>query len=98
MKITKQQDGSTMVVALEGRLDMSSAPELDKELETGLGQIKELILDCSKMEYITSSGLRVLLKARRNMAMGGELIVRNASDIVKEVFEVTGFTEFVTVE
>jgi len=98
MKITKKLNDSTMEVPLEGRLDTMTAPELEKELKDSLSSIKELTLDFSGLEYISSAGLRVLLMAQRGLSYGGKMKIVHANEIVREVFEVTGFSDIMTVE
>ena len=98
MKIEKNMNGETMEVALDGRLDTTTAPELEKELRDSLKNIKELIFDFAGLEYVSSAGLRVLLIAQRSIGYGGKMIVRNANELIREVFEVTGFSDIVTVE
>ena len=98
MKILKKQDGTTLEIALEGRLDTITAPELDQELKNSLRGITELILDFENLEYLSSAGLRVLLAAHKQMTRQGSMVVRNVSEIVQEVLEVTGFTSILTIE
>ena len=98
MKINKKQDGSKLVIALEGRLDTTTAPELEKELKTCLDGVTDLTLDMANLDYISSAGLRVLLSAHKTMMKQGQMKVTNASDIVKEVFDVTGFSDILTIE
>ena len=98
MKITKKQDGSALVVALEGRLDTTTAPELEQELKNSLDGVTDLTLDMDKLDYISSAGLRVLLSAHKTMMKQGQMKVTNASEIVKEVFEVTGFCDILNIE
>ena len=98
MKIEKTLKGETLQVTLDGRLDTTTAPELEKDLRDGLKDVKELIFDFANLEYVSSAGLRVLLIAQRSMGYGGKLIVRNANELIREVFEVTGFADIVTVE
>jgi anti-sigma B factor antagonist len=98
MKITKKQDGSALVIALEGRLDTTTAPELEAELKTCLDGITDLTLDLTNLDYISSAGLRVLLSAHKTMMKQGQMKVINASEIVKEVFEVTGFCDNLNIE
>ena len=83
--------------ALEGRLDTTTAPELEKELKGTLGGMTELVLDFAKLEYISSAGLRVLLSAQKTMSGQGKMVVKNVSKIVQEIFEVTGFSDILTV-
>ena len=98
MKITKKQDGTQLTIALEGRLDTTTAPELAKELKDSLGGATELTLDFSKLDYISSAGLRVLLQAHKTMAGKGGMKVTNVNEIVGEVFDVTGFADILTIE
>jgi anti-sigma B factor antagonist len=99
MKADIQVNGERMTIALEGRLDTLTAPELQKDLGGyKLSELSEIVLDLSKLDYISSAGLRVLLQAFRSMKMGGVLRVTNANDITKKVFEVTGFDDIFTIE
>ena len=98
MKINKKQDGSKLVIALEGRLDTTTAPELEQELKTSLDGVTDLTLDLTNLDYISSAGLRVLLSAHKTMMKQGQMKVTNASEIVKEVFEVTGFSDILNIE
>ena len=98
MKITKKQDGTQLTIALEGRLDTTTAPELEKELKDSLGGATGLTLDFSKLDYISSAGLRVLLQAHKTMAGKGGMKVTNVNEIVGEVFDVTGFADILTIE
>ena len=98
MTISKKLDGDKLIIALEGRLDTVSAPDLEKEAQKSLDGVKELIFDFEKLEYISSAGLRVLLTIQKMMSDKGTMKVTNANDIVKEVFEVTGFGDIITIE
>ena len=98
MKINKKQEGSKLVIALEGRLDTTSAPDLEKELKTSLDGVTDLTLDLTNLDYLSSAGLRVLLSAHKTMMKQGQMKVTNASEIVREVFEVTGFCDILTIE
>ena len=98
MTISKNVNGSTLEIALEGRLDTMTAPELEAELKKELGSAESLILDFSKLDYISSAGLRVLLSAHKTMAGKGGMKVTNVNEIVKEVFDVTGFADILTIE
>ena len=98
MTINKKQDGSALVVALEGRLDTTTAPELEQELKNSLDGVTDLTLDLTNLDYISSAGLRVLLSAHKTMMKQGQMKVTNASEIVKEVFEVTGFCDILNIE
>ena len=98
MKITKSQNGTQLNIAVEGRMDTTTAPELEKELRESLDGVTELTLDFSKLDYISSAGLRVLLSAHKTMRDKGSMKVTNANEIVQEVFDVTGFSDILTIE
>ena len=98
MTIEKKTNGSALEIALEGRLDTMTAPELEKELNGALTGADSLVLDFSKLEYISSAGLRVLLSAHKAMSTKGGMKVTNVNEIVQEVFEVTGFADILNIE
>ncbi|MBQ1390993.1 MAG: STAS domain-containing protein [Firmicutes bacterium] len=98
MEMKQTKEGKNLLIALEGRLDTLTAPELEKELNSALEGIEELALDFADLEYISSAGLRVLLSAQKTMNNQGRMVIRNANETVREVFEVTGFDEILTVE
>ena len=98
MTITKKQNGAALEIALEGRLDTMTAPELEAELKNDMGGAESLTLDFSKLDYISSAGLRVLLSAHKAMSAKGGMKVTNVNEIVQEVFEVTGFADVLTIE
>lgn len=99
MEINKQADGSKLTVAISGRLDTTTAPVFEKDLKESLAGVDDLTLDFSKLDYISSAGLRVLLSAQKILnASGGKMKVSGANDIVKEIFEVTGFSDILTIE
>lgn len=98
MTITTQRDGAKLDIALEGRLDTATAPELEAELKKTLGGVEELTLDLTKLEYISSAGLRVLLYAQKTMNRLGKMTVRGVNETVGEVFEITGFSDILTIE
>lgn len=97
MTISKTMDGDKLIIALEGRLDTITAPELEKDLSGTLDNVSELVFDCEKMEYISSAGLRVLLAIQKMMG-DKPMKVTKVNEIVQEVFEVTGFSDIITVE
>ena len=97
MTITKTAENGTLRIALEGRLDTNTAPQLEAELKTSLSGITELELDFSGLEYISSAGLRVLLAAQKTMSMQGKMTIRNVNETIMEVFEITGFVEILTI-
>ena len=98
MKITKNLNGTELTVALEGELDTLTAPELENALKEGLSDLTAITFDFTGLDYISSAGLRVLLMTYRGMHYGGTVKVINANEIVREVFEVTGFTDIIPVE
>ena len=97
MTITRTQNGTQLALALEGRLDTTTAPELEEELKTTLDGVTELTMDFEKLEYISSAGLRVLLSTQKIMNRQGEMKIANVNEIVMEVFEVTGFSDILTI-
>ena len=98
MKITKALKDSELTIALEGRLDTTTAPDLEAELKQSLDGVTSLIMDFTSLEYISSAGLRVLLAAQKTMNKQGKMVVRHANDTIQEVFEVTGFSDILTIE
>ena len=92
------RNANALELALEGRLDTVTAPELEKALTPIPQGVDTLVYDFSKVDYISSAGLRVMLRAHRNLPMGGKTKVLNCNPVVKEVFSVTGFSEIVEFE
>ena len=86
------------MISLEGRLDTTSSPELEKALPDILNGTENLVFDLAKLDYISSAGLRVLLSVHKTMKKQGDMVIRNSSDDVKEVFEVTGFSDILNIE
>jgi anti-sigma B factor antagonist len=97
MTINKTMNGTTLEIALEGRLDTMTAPDLEKELNASMKDAESLVMDFSKLDYISSAGLRVL-SAHKAMAGKGGMKVTHVNEIVQEVLEVTGFSDILTVE
>ena len=98
MTINKKQDGTALVIELEGRLDTMTAPQLEAELKEAMPDAESLILDFSKLDYISSAGLRALLSASKVMSAKGGMKVTHVNEIVREVFDVTGFSDILTIE
>lgn len=99
MEIIKTKEGSKMTIALEGRLDTTTAPSLDAVVGSELGDVTELVYDFNKLEYVSSAGLRVLLLSQKTMnAKGGTMVIRNVNSDIMEVFEMTGFSSVLTIE
>lgn len=98
MLINRMNEGSKLTVSLEGRLDTTTAPDLEKIMENSLKGIETLVFDMERLEYISSAGLRVLLSTQKAMNKQGEMIVCNVCEAIMEIFEVTGFTDVLTIE
>ena len=98
MTIEKNLNNTELTVTLAGRLDTTTAPQLEVEVKENLGGIEKLILDFTALEYLSSAGLRVLLAAQKIMNKQGEMIIKNVNNTVKEIFEVTGFIDILTIE
>ena len=98
LNIQKSIENGTARFALEGRLDTVTAPELEKALKESLDGVTLLTLDFSALEYISSAGLRVLLSAQKLMNRRGEMKVVHVNETVTEIFEVTGFSDILTIE
>ena len=97
MEIKKTQNGSELNVAVEGRLDTTTAPQLEAELKQSINGVEKLVLDFAKLEYLSSAGLRVLLSAQKAMSKQGEMIICNVNDTISEIFEITGFIDILTI-
>lgn len=98
MTIQKNRNGSVLTLAVAGRLETTTAPELEAVVKTELDGVDSLVLDFSNLEYISSAGLRVLLTAQKAMNQQGEMKVTGVNEIVGEVFEITGFSDILTIE
>ena len=98
LNIEKAFDGSKLRVTLDGRLYTLSSPNLERELESVIHDVTELVFDLEKLQYLSSAGLRVLLDAAQIMEEQGEMKVVNVSDSVMSIFSVTGFDEILTIE
>ena len=98
MTIEKNQNGCELGVKITGRLDTTTAPEFEGSLKESLDGIEKLVLDFTGLDYLSSAGLRVLLTTQKTMNKQGEMIIKNVNDTVKEIFEVTGFIDILTIE
>ncbi len=98
MNINIQNENEIVVVSLAGRLDTTTAPQLEAELKTALEGAKSLTLDFAALEYISSAGLRVILGAQKTMNKQGDMVIKNVNETIMEVFEVTGFVDILTIE
>ncbi len=100
MEITKKPENDKLCIAVEGRLDTVTSPQLEDEIRSSLDGVNELILDFENLDYISSAGLRVVLVAQKLMdaKANGSLKVVNLGEVVKDVFDVTGFSDIITIE
>ena len=98
MKIEKAITGTAATLKIIGRLDTTTAPELESTIDGCVDGIKELVLDCSELEYVSSAGLRVILKAQKLMNAQGAMKLTNVNETIMEVFDITGFADILTIE
>ena len=98
MEIKLEKTGAEALITLNGRLDTVTSPELEKLVEEGLDGITDLTFDCAGVAYISSAGLRVLLRAEKKMSACGQMKLKNVSPMIMEIFEITGFSEILTIE
>ena len=98
MTIEKTINGAELTVAVAGRLDTITAPELETSLRESYVGVSKLILDFAALDYVSSAGLRVILQAQKTMNKQGEMVIRNVNEGINEVFEVTGFIDILTIE
>ncbi len=98
MTIEKTLNASELTVKVGGRLDTTTAPELEATIKENIADVTKLILDFSELDYLSSAGLRVLLQAQKTMNKQGEMIVKNINETIQEIFEVTGFSDVLTIE
>ena len=98
MTIDKQLNGSELTLTLNGRLDTTTAPELETAIKENIAGITNLVMDFAGLEYLSSAGLRVILGAQKTMNKQGEMVIRNVNETINEVFEITGFIDILTIE
>lgn len=98
MNINKKVDGTKMVITLDGRLDTSTAPELEAELKSSLEGITSLVLDFKDLQYISSAGLRTVLMAKKAIGSSGNLVLTNVNKSIMEVLEITGFQDILNIQ
>ncbi len=98
LDIKKTLEAGSLNVVLDGRLDTTTAPELEQQIKEDIEGVKELTFDMEKLDYISSAGLRVLLSCQKIMSKQGNMVVKNVSEEVMEIFEVTGFSDILTIE
>ena len=98
MNIEKVLNGESAKIVVAGRLDTQTAPELEKEVDVITANLKELVFDMAGLEYVSSAGLRVILKAQKIMNTKGSMKLTNVNDSIMEVFDITGFLDILTIE
>ena len=98
LNIEKKNEGSKLELVLTGRLDTTTAPDLEKELKASLDGVDKLVFDMASLEYISSAGLRVLLSAQKIMNKQGTMKVLHVNETIMEIFEVTGFSDILVIE
>lgn len=99
MNITNLQENGATILKIEGRLDTVTAPELEQAVKPLIAAGATLVFDCEQLEYVSSSGLRVVLSTHKQLAaVGGRFIVRNLNQEVRSVFDLTGFSRLLTIE
>lgn len=97
MEIVKSKKEGILSLRISGRLDTTTAPELEAVLKEELADIKELDLDFGSLDYVSSAGLRILLQTQKTMNTLGKMEIRNVNDSVMEVFDITGFSDILTI-
>ena len=98
MTIDKKVNGAELTLALEGRLDTSTAPQLEAELRASLAGVTNLKMDFAQLQYLSSAGLRVILAAQKIMNKQGAMVITNVNETIMEIFEITGFADILTIE
>ena len=98
INITKLLAEDKLAITLDGRLDTATAPQLEEAVNESIDDVNEIVFDLSKLEYISSAGLRVLLSAQKKMNNKGKMVVKNTPETVMEIFEVTGFVDILNIE
>lgn len=98
MIIEKNISETSLTLNISGRLDTTTAPQLEAELKESLAGVEHLVLDFAALDYLSSAGLRVLLAAQKTMNKQGDMVVRNVNETIAEIFDVTGFCDILTIE
>jgi anti-sigma B factor antagonist len=98
MMIEKNVTGTSTVLKIIGRLDMTTAHELESTVSGSIAGVKELVLDCQELEYVSSAGLRVILNAQKQMSLQGDMKLIHVNETIMEVFDITGFADILTIE
>ncbi len=98
MTINKTTEGSKLTLVLEGRLDTTTAPELEAVVKSDLEGMTQVVMDFEKLDYLSSAGLRVILAAQKIMNKQGSMVICHVNETIMEVFEVTGFSDILTIK
>ncbi len=98
MNITKKLENGVLTVEMEGRLDTGTAPQAEKELEADVAAAEQLVIDMSALQYVSSAGLRLILKLHKTMKEKGGMVVKNVNESIMEIFDMTGFTSILAIE
>ena len=98
LNINKNVNNGKAVFALDGRLDTTTASQLEEAVKESIEDVNTIIFDATDLKYISSAGLRVLMSAKKRISDRGDVVVKHVSDEVMEIFEVTGFVDILTVE
>ncbi len=98
MTIEKTVNGAELLIAPAGRLDTTTAPQLEAEIKRSITGVKSLVFDFVALDYLSSAGLRVLLSTQKIMNKQGKMVIRNVNETISEVFEITGFADILTIE
>ena len=98
MTIDRNVEGTKTQLKISGRLDTSTAPELETTIDACISGVEDLIIDFEGLEYVSSAGLRVILKAQKIMNKQGSMKIINVNDTIMEVFDITGFADVLTIE
>ena len=98
MTIEKNANGTELMMRIVGRLDTTTAPQLEAELKESYAGVTKLVFDFAELAYLSSAGLRVLLQAQKTMNKQGEMVIKNVNETINDIFEVTGFIDILTIE
>lgn len=98
MTIEKLSSDTELTLTVSGRLDTTTAPQLEAEITGKTDGLTRLVFDFAGLEYLSSAGLRVLLQAQKTMNKQGEMIIKNVNETINEIFEITGFSDVLTIE
>ena len=98
MTLEKNLNGTELALTIIGRLDTTTAPQLEAEIKESIAGVEKLVLDFASLEYLSSAGLRVLLAAQKIMNKQGEMVIKSVNETINEIFEVTGFIDILTIE